>query len=73
MSTEQKFLVECMIDDIARYLIEGSGMSILEAWDIVYNSELYEKLVDLETGLYYQSPTYCYEYLKHEMKYGKLQ
>ena len=73
MSTEQKFLVECMIDDIARYLIEGSGMSILEALDIVYNSELYEKLVDLETGLFYQSPTYCYEYLKHEMKYGKLQ
>lgn len=72
MSTEQKFLIESMIDDIARYLIEENNMSILEALDIVYNSELYEKLVDLETGLYCQSPAYCYEYLKHELKYGKI-
>ncbi len=72
MSTEQKFLVESMIDDIARYLIEESDLSVLEALDIVYNSELYEKLVDLETGLYYQSPAYCYEYLKHELKYGQI-
>ena len=42
------------------------------ALDIVYNSEVYEKLVDLETGLYYQSPAYCYEYLKHELKYGQI-
>ncbi|MBQ6769018.1 MAG: hypothetical protein IJP46_10220 [Prevotella sp.] len=71
MSKEQKFLVESMIDDVSRYLIDDMGISILEALDIVYNSEFYDKLEDLETGLYYQSPAYCYEYLKHELKYGK--
>ena len=72
MSAEQKFLVECIIADVVRYLIEDMDLSILEALDIVYNSEFYDRLVDLETGLYYQSPAYCYEYLKHELKYGKV-
>ncbi len=71
MTKEQKFLIELMIDDLAKYLIEDMNISILEALDIVYNSQVYDKLVDLETGLYYQSPAYCYEYLKHELKYGK--
>lgn len=72
MTKEQKFLIELMIDDVARYLIEDMNISILEALDIVYNSQFYDKLMDLGTGLYYQSPAYCYEYLKHEFKYGKV-
>lgn len=71
MTKEQKFLIELMIDDIAKYLIEDMNISILEALDIVYNSQVFDKLMDIETGLYYQSPAYCYEYLKHELKYGK--
>ena len=71
MNKEQKFLIELMIDDIAKYLIEDMNISILEALDIVYNSQVFDKLMDIETGLYFQSPAYCYEYLKHEMKYGK--
>lgn len=71
MTKEQKFLIESMIDDVARYLIEDTGVSVIEALDIVYNSQFYDKLMDMETGLYYQSPSYCYEYLKHELKYGK--
>ena len=71
MTKEQKLLTELMVDDLARYLIEDQGLTVLEALDIVYNSQLYEKLMDFETGLYYQSPAYCYEYLKHELKYGK--
>lgn len=71
MTKEQKLLTELMVDDLARYLIEEQGLTVLEALDTVYNSQLYEKLMDFETGLYYQSPAYCYEYLKHELKYGK--
>ena len=71
MSNEQKFLIESMINDVARYLIDDNGLSVLEALDVVYNSQFYDKLTDLSTGLYYQSPAYCYEYLKHEIKYGK--
>ena len=39
----------------------------------VYNSELYKKLCDQNTGLYFQSPLYVYDYLKTEIKTGELQ
>lgn len=71
MTKEQKLLIDSMIDDVTSYLIEDTELSIVEALDIVYHSQLYDKLMDLETGLYYQSPAYCYELLKHELKYGK--
>ena len=38
----------------------------------VYNSELYKRLNDLDTGLYYQSPLYVYHYLQNELKTGSL-
>ncbi|MBR1667586.1 MAG: hypothetical protein IJ693_04815 [Bacteroidaceae bacterium] len=72
MTNEQKFLIDCIIDDIANYLIEDEHLSILEALDVVYNSQFYEKLTDLDTGLYFQSSAYNYEYLKQELKYGKV-
>ena len=71
MSNEQRFLIDCIVDDVSRYLIEDRGLSITEALDIVYNSQFFEKLTDLETGLYYQGAPYNYEYLKHELKFGK--
>ncbi len=72
MSNEQRFLVDSITEDVSRYLIDSSDMSIMEALEVIYNSQFYEKLTDLSTGLYYQSPAYCYEYLKHELKYGKV-
>ena len=45
---------------------------MIEALDIVYNSQTYEKINDLATGLYYQSSGYNYDMLKHELKYGKV-
>lgn len=72
MNKEQQFLIDSITDDMAGYLINDTGMSVIEALDVIYNSQLYEKLTDLETGLYYQSPSYCYEYLKHELKFGKV-
>ena len=71
MTKEQKFLTELIIDDVARYLIEDTNASVIDALDIVYHSQFYDKLMDMETGLYYQSPAFCYEYLKHELKYCK--
>ena len=58
MTKEQKFLIELIIDDVARYLIEDTGASVIEALDTVYHSQFYDKLMDTE-------------YLKHELKYGK--
>ena len=34
MSNEQKFLIESMISDMASYLIDDNGLSVLEALDV---------------------------------------
>ena len=65
-------LLNARIKDMAMWLMEDFKYSLEEALDCVYNSELFEKLQDLETGLYYQSSGYNYELLKEEIKYGKV-
>ena len=65
-------LINARIKDMAMWLMEDFKYSLEEALDCVYNSELFEKLQDLETGLYYQSSGYNYELLKKEIKYGKV-
>ena len=65
-------LINARIKDMAMWLMEDFKYSLEEALDCVYNSELFEKLQDLETGLYYQSSGYNYGLLKEEMKYGRI-
>ena len=62
------YLVECIIQDLIRYIIEDNNITIEEAMDIVYNSRTFEKLNDLETHLYYESSAYVYEMLKEELQ-----
>ena len=65
-------LINARIKDMAMWLMEDFKYYLEEALDCVYNSELFEKLQDLETGLYYQSSGYNYELLKEEIKFGKV-
>ena len=65
-------MINARIKDMAMWLMEDFKYSLEEALDCVYNSELFEKLQDIETGLYYQSSGYNYELLKEEMKYGRI-
>lgn len=53
-------------------LVQEKGMSLQQAFDTLYSSMLFRKLQDTETGLYYQSPLYCFELLEHELKFGKI-
>jgi hypothetical protein len=39
---------------------------------VVFNSDTYEKVMDEDTGLYYQSSRYVFSYLTTELKTGKL-
>lgn len=71
-SIKIRFLIDCLIEQMALMLMNDYNMSITDALDTVFNSQLYEKIEDLETELYYQSAKYNYELLRHEMKYGKL-
>ena len=74
MALEKKqinFIIDCDVEEIVTLLQEDYGMKILDAFNTVYNSNIYKKLIDTETGLYIQSPLYIYEYLKEEINESK--
>lgn len=66
-NNEIEFIINCDVEKIVSLLQEDYGMTILDAFDTIYNSKIYKKLIDTETGLYIQSPLYIYEYLKEEI------
>lgn len=71
-NNEIEFIINCDVEKIVSLLQEDYGMTILDAFDTIYNSKIYKKLIDTETGLYIQSPLYIYEYLKKEIGEPKM-
>jgi hypothetical protein len=70
---EIQFMKLHMIGDLAALLIERDpSLTMEQAMSIVFNSETYEKVMNEETGLYYQSPRYVFSYLTTELETGKL-
>ena len=67
MSNETQFLIDSLVEHLTLRVMEEYGLSITEALSLVYNSQLYEKIVDVETGLYYQSASYNYNLLRREI------
>ena len=72
MTDETRFLINSLVEQLTLMVIEEYNLSIPQALELVYNSQLYEKIMDIDSGLYYQSAKYNYEMLRHEMKYGKI-
>ena len=72
MNKETKFLIDTLTKNLVLMVMEEFDYSIPDAMDAVYNSQLYEKILDLETGLYYQSAGYNYELLRNELLTGKV-
>ena len=72
MSEQAKFLIDSLVEQLALWAMRDYRLSMVEALQLVFNSQLYEKVLDLETGLYYQSAAYNYGLLKHEIDYGKI-
>ena len=62
-----QFIVNSDVELLVSYLQEDNSVSLLEAFEIVYTSEIYEKLMNPNTGLYLQSADYIYDYLKDEL------
>ena len=72
MNKETKFLIDTLTKNLVLMVMEEFDYTIPDAMDAVYNSQLYEKILDLETGLYYQSAGYNYELLRNELLTGKV-
>lgn len=69
-NNQLQFIINSNIETVVFYLQKDYQMPILEAFDTVYNSKIYQKLVNLKTGLYLKSPDYIYNYLKEELPDG---
>ena len=65
--TDFDYMVECNARDIALMLMEDENISIEEALRLLYASKTYENLKRKNTGLYFQSPGYVFEYLRREL------
>ena len=71
MSKEQ-FMIEELVKDLVLKLMEDRKITMVEALGLVYNSDTYEKILDLETGLFSQSTAYVYEILSRELTEGRI-
>lgn len=71
--TTSEILIEGITQDIIAYLVEDRNIKISQALDIFYNSIVYEKLKNPESGLYMESSAYVYELLKDVLMDGYLQ
>lgn len=61
-----EFLIDTIISDMTRFLMDDYGYSIEQSLDIIYTSKLLSILTDEDSELYVQSPSYNYELLIKE-------
>ena len=62
---------EEIVKDLIARIMEEYGFTMQQAFDVVYTSNLFEKLSEPKTGLYFQSSGYVYSILESELKKAK--
>jgi len=67
-----KALMEGVTQDVIAYLVEEDNISIDRAMEALYNSEVFVKLSDEETGLYRESSAYVAALLRDELANGRI-
>ena len=69
---KQEQLIEYIVQDIVDMFSSDQNIEYDEAMNKFYNSEVFEKLQDEETGLYKESSAYVYDLFKDEMNFGHI-
>ena len=64
--------MEYIIQDIVDMFATEQDIEYDVAMDKFYNSEVFEKLQDEETGLYLESSDYIYDLFKDEVNFGHI-
>ena len=64
MSNQQQEMIEYTTQEVITYLMEDNGITMEQAMEQFYMSDVFEKLNDIETGLYLEGSMYIYEMLK---------
>ena len=70
--TKQEQLVEYQIQDIIEYIVTDIQIEYGMDMQIFYNSQTFDKLTDIETGLYLESSAYIYGLFQDERNFGHL-
>lgn len=63
-----EFLKLKLTEELAAILVEERGLSIEDAFAVLYRSQTYARLSDPATKLYYQSAGYVYVLLEEELQ-----
>ncbi len=61
MTNVQVFLLDQLLGKLVQLISEKRGIDMSSALDVVYHSPIYDKIMNIETGLYLQSEDYIYE------------
>ena len=69
---KQEQLIEYIVQDIVDMFSSDQNIEYDEAMNRFYNSEVFEKLQDKETGLYMESSEYVYDLFRDEMNFGRI-
>ena len=59
-----QYLKEQVTAKMIEILTEEQGLSLEEAIDKVYSSDMFQNLSNAETGLFFQSPRYLLSYIQ---------
>lgn len=65
-------LMEYNTQDIIEFIMSDLNIDYDEAMKLFYSSETFEKLYQIETGLYLESAAYVYGIFQDEKKFGKI-
>ena len=69
---DKQQMIEYMVQDLVEMVSETQGIEYDLAMRSLYDSAVYEKLLDVETGLYRESPAYVYGLLQDELNFGHI-
>lgn len=69
---KQEQLIEYIVQDIVDMFSSDQNIEYDEAMNRFYNSKIFEKLQDKETGLYMESSEYVYDLFKDEINFGRI-
>ena len=61
---KRNLMIDLVTADVISAIMEENDVSLQEAMHIFYNSEVFDRLCDLETGLYRESGGYIYNLYK---------
>ena len=70
--SKQEQLIEYIVQDIVDMFSSDQNIEYDEAMNKFYNSGVFEKLQDKETGLYMESSEYVYDLFKDEINFGRI-